>query len=210
MRMVKKRDSTMNANTRGIARHVVAAAGMLVALGLSTVAPAAPAHDQVSVSRSESVTGKVTIKSIDAATRHVVVTDSGGESFSLKAPPEVRNFDQLKVGDTISATYTLEAEFVLSQPNTPLPPDTETTITARAAKGELPAAAAANHIVVTGAVVGIDMAKHTLKLVSPQGGEVHTVVVTSADGRKAMSKTKVGDKITAYVTESLMIAVNPA
>jgi hypothetical protein len=199
----------MNANTRGIARHVVAAAGMLVALGLSTVAPAAPAHEQVSVSQSESVTGKVTIKSIDPATRHVVVTNSDGEDFSLKVPPEVQNFDRLKVGDTIRATYSLEAEFVLSQPNTPLPPDTETTITARAAKGELPAAAAASHIVVTGAVVGIDMSKHTLKLVSPQGGEVHTVVVTSAEGRKAMGKTKVGDKITAYVTESLMIAANP-
>lgn len=210
MRLVEQRDSTMKANTPGRAHHALAAAGLLIALGLSATAPAALAQGQVSVSRSESVTGKVTIKSIDPATRHVVVTDSAGESHSMKVPPEVRNFDQLKAGDTIKATYSLEAEFVLSKPNAPLPPDTEATITARAAKGELPAAVAANHIVVTGAVVGVDVPKHTLKIVSPQGGEVHTVVVTSPDGQKAMGKVKVGDKITAYVTESLLIAAEPA
>ena len=200
----------MKANTPGFTRHAAVAAGILVALGLTGVAAAAPAHDQVSVSRSESVTGKVTIKSIDPATRHVVVTNEAGEDTSLKVPPEVHNFDQLKVGDTIKATYSLEAEFVLSQPNAPLPPDTETAIAARAAKGELPAGAAASHIVVTGAVVGVDQAKHTLKLVSPQGGEVHTVQVTSPEGRKALAKVKVGDKITAYVTESLLITAGPA
>jgi len=210
MRLAEKRDSTMKANTPGFTRHAAVAAGFLVALGLSAAAPAALAEGKVSVTSSESVSGKVTIKSIDAATRHLVVTDSTGEDFSLKAPPEVRNFDQLKVGDTIKATYSLEAEFVLSQPNTPLPPDTETTVAARAAKGELPAAAAANHIVVTGAVVGVDHAKQTLKIVSPQGGEVHTVAVTTAEGKKALAKVKVGDKITAYVTESLLITAGPA
>jgi hypothetical protein len=99
---------------------------------------------------------------------------------------------------------------VLSAPNTPLPPDAETTIAARAAKGELPAGVVANHVVVTGAVVGVDKAGHTLKLVSPQGGEVHTVTVKSPDGLKALDKVKVGDTITAYLTESLLMAANPS
>jgi hypothetical protein len=200
----------MKANTPGFMRHAVATAGMLVALGLSATPASAAAQGQTKVNRSETVTAKVTIKSIDPATRHIVVTGPDGETTTIKAPPEVHNFDQLKVGDTIKATYSVEAEFVLSAPNAPLPPDTETTITARAAKGELPAAAAANHIVVTGAVVGIDMAKHMLKLVSPDGGEVHNVAVTTAEGQKAMTKIKVGDKITAYITESLMISADPA
>lgn len=200
----------MKANTPGFARHALAAAGLLVALGLSATAPAALAQSQVAMRSSESVTGKVTIKSIDPATRHIVVTNDAGENVSMKVPPEVRNFDRLKVGDTIKATYSIAAAFVLSPPNTPLPPDTETLVTARAAKGEIPAGAVANHIVVTGAVVGIDMAKHTLKIVSPQGGEVRNVEVKSADGQKAMGKVKVGDTITAYITESLMVAADPA
>ena len=47
-------------------------------------------------------------------------------------------------------------------------------------------------------------------LLTALGGEVHTVEITRADGRKAMSRLKVGDKITAYVTESLLVAVSPA
>jgi ribosomal protein L24 len=163
-----------------------------------------------SISRTEKVTERVTVKSVDVATRHVTVTKANGDTVSFKAPPEIRNLAQLKPGDKISATYTVEAEFVLSAPNAPLPPDTETTMTARAAKGEVPAGAVANHIVVSGAVVAVDMAKHTIKLVSPQGGEVHTLNVKSADGRKAMANVKVGDKITAYITESLLVAAHPA
>ena len=57
------------------------------------------------------------------------------------------------------------------------------------------------------AVLGIDMQAHTLRVVSPQGGEVHTFAVTSPEGRRLMAQLKPGDKITAYVTESMLIAV---
>jgi hypothetical protein len=161
------------------------------------------------IGRVESMTGTVTIKSIDPATRRLVVLNDAGEAISMTAPEEIRNFDQLRVGDKITATYTLKTEFVLSAPNAPLPPDTQTLVAARAGKGERPSGTVANQIVVTGAVVGIDAANHRLKIVSPQGGEVHDVKVTSADGLKAFDKVKVGDRITAYVSESLMLAANP-
>jgi hypothetical protein len=153
------------------------------------------------------VTAKVTIKAINPGTRHITVATSSGDTFSLKVPPEVHNFSTLKVGDTIHATYTRETEYVLSR-NGPLPPDAEATVAARAAKGELPAGVVANHIVVTGAVVGIDLANHTLKIVSPQGGEVYNVSVKSKAGRAAMATMKTGDKITAYVTEALMLSAS--
>lgn len=152
----------------------------------------------------------VTIASVDPATRHVVVTNANGERLTLKAPPQMRNFDQLQVGQKITATYAVQTEFALSPPNGQLPPDTETTLAARSAKGELPGLVAANHIVVTGAIVGIDQAGHTLKVVSPQGGEVYTIAVQTAAGRAALGKLKVGDKVTAYITEGLMIAAKPA
>lgn len=200
----------MTAKTPGFTRHAMATAGLLIALGLAAAPASILAQEKATVSRSETITGKVTIKSIDQATRRMVVTNSAGEDTSMKVPPEVQNLDKLKAGDTINATYTLAAEFVLSPPNTKLPPDTDTMIAARAAKGELPAGAVANHIVVTGAVVGIDKANRTLKIVSPQGGAVHNVKVTSADGIKALDKVKVGDTITAYLTESLLMAANPS
>ena len=150
------------------------------------------------------------MKSVDRATRHVVVTDDKGESFSIKAPPEARNFDNLKPGDSVTASYTLETEYVLSAPNTDLPPDAIASVEARTAKGERPGGLVANRIVVTGAVVAIDLPKHTFKLVSPQGGAVHTVTVQTLEGSRAMAKMKVGDTVTAYITESLLLSVAPA
>jgi hypothetical protein len=182
----------------------------LVVLAFAAAPPAALSAGRTVESSSQSVTSTVTVKSIDATNRHVVVADASGKTFAMKVPSGVRNFDQVKVGDKVKATYTVETELMISPRNAPLPPDAEATLAARAAKGELPAGVVANHIVVTGAIIGIDMANHTLKIVSPQGGQVHTIAVRRADRQQAMANLKLGDKITAFVTESLMISVQPA
>jgi len=189
--------------------HPAAGAAILVVLALAAPATAFAASTTAEHS-SQSVTTTATVTYIDPATRRIVVRSASGDLVSVKAPPEVQNFSQIKVGDKVKATYTVETEIVISSPNTPLPADTEATVAARAAKGELPAAVVANHVIVTGAVLAIDMANHTLKIVSPQGGEVHTITVKRADRQKAMAKLKVGDKITAYVTESMLLSVHPA
>jgi hypothetical protein len=155
-------------------------------------------------------TATVTVKSVDPTARRLLVTNAAGENFTLKASPAARSFDALKAGDQITATYSLETAFALSPPNSTLPPDTETTIAARAAKGEVPAAVIANHIVVTGAVIGVNMADHTLKVASPRGGEVHTISVARTAGRNAMAKLKVGDHVTAYITEALLVSTQRA
>jgi hypothetical protein len=179
------------------------------ALALLAAAPAAQAQSKATVSSSESVTAKVAVKSVDRAARRVIVIDDKGETTSIKAPPEARNFDNLKPGDTVTITYTLQTEYVLSAPNTALPADAVALVEARTAKGERPGGLLANQVVVTGAIVAIDTANHTLKLVSPDGGAVHTVAVKSAEGRKAMPRMKVGDTITAYVSESMLLTVQP-
>lgn len=185
------------------------AATIAIAAAIGLAAPcAAFAQPAGGLTQQRQATEKVTVVSIDRATRHMVVRKASGETASLKVPPDVRNFDNLQPGDTISATYSLETEFALSPPNQPMPKDTQTLIAARAGKGELPAAVVANHLTVTGAVLAVDMQAHTLRVVSPQGGMVHTVAVESPEGRRLMGKLKPGDKITAYVTESLLISAS--
>ena len=54
---------------------------------------------------------------------------------------------------------------------------------------ELPAAALATKMIVTGTVVGVgDLVKHTISLVNPSGGIVHTFDVTDP-GRQAALET---------------------
>jgi hypothetical protein len=197
---------------RRLARAAAVATSLVLAAApaLFTAAPAlaASADPLAGVGMLHKVTVTATVVSVDPATRHVVV-DHGGQRFTLKAPPGMRNFDQLQPGQKITATYAVQTAFALSPPNGQLPPDTETTIAARAAKGEVPAAVVTNHVVVTGAILGIDAAKNTLRIVSPRGGEVYTVEVRTAAGRAALPKLKVGDKITAYINEALLLTARP-
>jgi hypothetical protein len=188
----------------------VAALSVLAAAGVS-LAPPAFAKDAPPplVNRSHDISDTVTIKAIDKATRHLTLASSTGESWTVKAPPEVQRFDSLKVGDRIHVTYRAEVELVLSDPNKPLPTDAAGVVAARAREVSTPGGVAVSYITVTGAVLAIDMATHTLKIVNPKGGEVHKVEITREDGKKAMSRLKVGDKITAYVTESLLVSVAP-
>lgn len=171
---------------------------------------ATAANPLAGVGGMRKVTATATISAIDPATRHVVMTSPSGEKFTLKAPASMRNFDKLQVGQKVTATYVVDMAFVLSPPNGKLPPDTETTMAARAAKGDLPAGIVANHIVFTGAILGIDKTANTLKVVSPKGGQVHTIDVTTPAGRAALSKLKVGDKVTAYITEAMLLSAGPA
>lgn len=189
------------------ARRAAAMAATLM-LACSMVAWSPLAHAAEGLSMAGKVTETVTVVSFDAQTRHLTVKTASGHAETMKVPEEFQNVGNLKPGDRIKATYQMEAELALSPPNKPLPEDTQTVLATRAAKGELPAGAIANHIVVTGAVLAVDNAKHTVKLVNPKGGEVHTIYVASTEGRALMRKLKPGDKITADVTESLLISTS--
>jgi hypothetical protein len=193
-----KRDQRQMPNTTTSTLIALCAALSLATPGL--------AADTTKVSHGTTVTGKVTVQKVDVPTRHLTVKTAAGEVTTLKAPESLTNFANLKPGDVINATYERETEIVLSPPNKPLPQDAETLVAARAAKGELPKGAAAAKLTVSGAVVSVDKTNNKIKLVSPQGGQVHEFDVTSTDGKKMLQTIKPGDKITAYITESLLIS----
>jgi hypothetical protein len=157
---------------------------------------------------AQKVTASATVMAIDVSNRHVLVQTAAGDKTILKIPPNMTAIDSLRPGDKIKATYYRETAYAVSEPGKPLPDNTATLLAGRAAKGELPAGLVANHIVVSGAVVGIDTAKSTIKVVDPKGGEVHDFDVVTDEGKQLLAKMKVGDKITAYITEALALSVD--
>jgi hypothetical protein len=177
------------------------------AIAATFVLAAAPAWAAGGLKAGGEVTETVTVVSFDPATRHLVVKTQDGETETIKVPAEARNAQNLKPGDRIKATYKLEAAFTLTPRNTAATPANSQTMSgARASKGGLPGGHISNRVVVTGAVVAVDNTAHTVRLVNPQGGEVHTLYVPSAEGRALLRRLKPGDKVTAEITESLLIA----
>lgn len=153
------------------------------------------------------LTATARVVSVDPQNRSVRLRGPRGRTFTVDVGPEVRNFDQIRAGDTVTVQYYESIAFTLGKPGTTLPEDTVSGGAARAQPGNLPAGMVARRITVTGLVTGIDMDAHTLDIVDPNGGGVQTIHVTNPERQRDMEAVKVGDTITARITQALAISV---
>ncbi len=63
---------------------------------------------------------------------------------------------------------------------------------------------------VGGLVVGLNQAAHSIDIVDPSGGGVYTINVTDRSRQALMSNLKVGDTITAVVSQAVAVSITPA
>ena len=85
-----------------------------VLLGVTAPALAQPAKDGVSV--RQTITSSATITAINKEARTVTLKSEQGDVDTFTVGPEVTRFDQLKVGDTIRATYSEAVVVTLRKP----------------------------------------------------------------------------------------------
>jgi Cu/Ag efflux protein CusF len=203
--MIKRLGSMAGASALGLVVAVAAHVGP----GLSTRA-FAQASDMAGIARTESVSARAVVKSVDLQARTVTLEGPGGNTMVLKVGDQVQNLPQVRPGDTVIAHYYASAAYVLAPPGTKLPDDSVTLAGARAAAGDKPGAALGSRIVVTGLVVSVDPTLHTISLVDPTGGAIRSVNVVSPEGQQSMKLIKIGDTITAVITEAVLVGVEPA
>ena len=172
----------------------------------------AQASGMAGVGETETVTIRATVKAVDMKTRTVTLVGPQGETKTMKVGPQVQNLAQVKPGDIVVVRFYDSVAYVLSPPGTKVPEDTLAAAAARAVPGGLPAGGVAEKVVVTGLVVGVNPTAHTLSLVNPPpaGGEVRTLTVKDPEYQKMLPQIKVGDTITAVISEALVAAVEPA
>jgi hypothetical protein len=186
--------------------------GLLLSIpGVHLVAPAfAQAGDMAGIGHTESVSARATVMAVDQQTRVVTLVGPGGNTLTLKVGDQVRNLAQVKSGDIVVAHYYTSTAYVLAPPGTTLPKDSLTAAGARTAQGEKPGAAVGTKMVVSGLVVGVDPDLHTVSLVDPNGGQVRSIKVVTPQGLSSMKLIKIGDTITAIITEAVLVGVEPA
>jgi hypothetical protein len=142
------------------------------------------------------------VAAIDKASRKVTLVDAAGIKKTVKAGPEVINFDQIRVGDQLKITATEELVVsVAGQGKTPT--DGGAQLVALAPKGAKPGAIMAETTQVTAKVTAIDAEHHKATLQFEDGSRRTVPVREDVD----LSKRKVGDSVVIRMTEALPIQV---
>jgi hypothetical protein len=147
-------------------------------------------------------TAKVT--AIDKNTRTITLQGSRGGVMDVVASDEVRNFDQIRVGDTVETRYqpSVTLELKKSKGTTG---SVETTTRTRAAPGERPGGSVARETQVTAEVVEVDPGNSKIALKGPKGRVVELQVLNPDH----FAVVKKGDYVDVVYSEALAIAVKP-
>lgn len=183
---------------------------VFLAVGLSTALLAqkakAPSDNKPGGIVVDAVQVTAVVKSVDAAKRTVTLSLSGGESKTFKAGKDVINFDQIKVGDDVKATYVEALAIAVRGPNEPAGADEGATVTL-APKGAKPGAFLSDTQTITAKVSYIDHKTRLVTLTGPQG---NSFTFNVGPNVKKLDKVKQGDTVTAVYTEDLLVKVVPA
>jgi len=185
----------MNGFGKGIA--IIGFGAALLVLPVST----SFARGQREVSTSDSVTAKATIVAIDKATRTVTLRNAQGIESKVIAGNQVQRFDQLKVGDVISATYSQAMAVKIRKPGAAAPLDKAETIV-RDQHG----ANVTKERTISVDVVEIDIPNEKVTVKDAKGAKSSYKV----RDMKNLREFKVGDKVDVTYTEGLLITADPA
>ena len=143
-------------------------------------------------------------KSVDQKTRQVVIVGPNGNEFKTTLGNEVKNFNQIKVGDIVTLTH---VEILVADIKKPSKVEvrerveTEKAVTAKL--GDKPAAAIERKLSIVADVTAIDEKKGTLTV----RGATRTLDIKVKDP-KVLKGIKVGTQIETVVTEIIAIEVS--
>ena len=155
---------------------------------------------------AQSVKTTATITAIDAATRKVTMKRQDGKEVAMVLGEEVRNFEQLKVGDRVSAEYTQALALELKKGGGGKASADYGEALKRSEPGQKPGGAAVREVSVLADVVAVDAKKNQVTVKGPQGNLVDLVVEDPAQ----IKGIKKGDQVQAVYRESLAIKVEAA
>ena len=144
------------------------------------------------------------VEAIDKAERTVTLKGPRGNVLTLPVGQEVRNFDQIKVGDFVVVRYA-EALSLELKKGGGIRERSEKTESARAEAGAQPAAGARRTVTVMADVVAVDPKRSTITLRGPK-----RTVELKVKNRQHFDVVKVGDQVQATYEEAVALSVEPA
>lgn len=183
------------------------AVAALFGLSLALAEPVLAQHELTGV--AELATIKATIVSVDEAPRKLTLKGADGRTRVVKVGPQVQNFAQIKPDDVVVVSFYQSIGTDFRQPGKGEPSVTSVDLSARAAKGALPAGTMVEATVFTFEVVGIEP-QHNELILADSSGKLQMVQLLDAKSLAMLPKINVGDKYDVVVTDALAVSVQPA
>jgi hypothetical protein len=141
---------------------------------------------------------------IDRADRIVTLKGAKGETVDVVCGDEVRNFDQIKLGDMVTTKYVESVYFELAKTKAGVRTSVESGSAERAALGQRPSGASVREVVVLADVVDVNPQKQTITLRGPK--KTVTLPVHNPDQFKVVKK---GDQVEVTYTQAFAVSVTP-
>lgn len=175
-----------------------------LALALCVASGAAVTAAQT-VTKAAALSATATIKAIDATARTITLEDDKGQVDTYTAGPEIRRFDELKVGDKVTMTYYESLVFQVRPPGEK--PDAAMIAAGlNRAKSALPAGSLAVQEKMTVTVKAIDPAAQSVTVTTSDG----RTVTRRIEDKSNLDKLKVGDLVDITYTRALLTKVDRA
>ena len=173
-------------------------AGMLAAV----VMVPANAGAQIKTIPGETITETASVTAIDRATRLVTLKKASGETVFVVAPPEVKRFDEIKVGDTITAKYTENMIVRVMKPGEAAV--NSATGGVATGSGARPSATMTAQRSITATVTAIDPKVPSIT-VTDADNKVYT---SKVEDREALKQVKVGDRLDITVQAAVLLSAD--
>jgi hypothetical protein len=150
----------------------------------------------------ETTTVTATVESIERSTRMITLKSADGTYEVLAVPAEVKRFDSLKVGDTVTARYYENVVFRLKPPGEKDINSTSAGMMPSA--GVKPAGTLSTQRAITATITAIDQSIPSITFTGPNGWTYSSHV----EDKAALAKVKVGDRVDITWTKAALVSVD--
>lgn len=150
-----------------------------------------------------------TVDAVDLATRRVTLTDAEGRRLPLVVGPQVRNLDQVEVGDQVVVRYREALAAELKIPGAPSRVGQVTASATEAPAGARPQTEVSRQITTTVRIENVDPTGPTVSFTGPNG--ILRMIQVRDPGMQEFARTlKAGDEVDITYTEAVALSVAPA
>jgi Cu/Ag efflux protein CusF len=176
---------------------------MLVAL-LTAALTAAPPAQPKPIVKTATASMTVTIQAIDQTNRLITFRDDAGAEDTVAVGPDVKRFNELKVGDRVTFKYVESLVFNVKKPGDAAPAAAALGVTK--GQGPRPSGTVAEQLTTTVTVVSVDPSVPSVTVKTEAGA----VVTRKIQDRKHLEGLKVGDRIEITYTRAIVAEVSDA